>query len=189
MTTISYEECCNLISQDGHLNLSKRNLTSLPNILPSTITTLDCSYNNLTTLPTYPNLITLYCFCNQLISLPEYPNLTNLVCYSNQLSYLSEYPNLVELDCSFNQLTSLPNYPMLVKNYCFSNLLDSLPFYPKLKMYLWDKIDLNLNTKEGKQKWNKRQIETNKEFMEYFEEATNRHIPLLNMLNDLTCYY
>jgi len=58
------------------------------------ITDLDCSWNQLTTLPSLPNsLLYIDCEHNQLTALPTLPNSLNM------------------LDCDFNYLTFLPILP------------------------------------------------------------------------------
>ena len=107
------------------------------------ITSLDCSNNRLTSLPSelgnLTNLTRLSCSTNQLTSLPsELGNLTNLTrlsCSTNQLtslpSELGNLTNLTYLSCSNNQLTSLPselwNLTNLTDFYCYKNRLTSLP--------------------------------------------------------------
>ena len=77
------------------------------------LTDLDCSYNQLTSLDVRANtaLTELYCHENQLTSLDVRANtaLTYLYCGSNQLTSLDVRANtaLTLLSCSFNSLTSL----------------------------------------------------------------------------------
>ena len=88
------------------LNLSNLGLTSLQNFtLPSTLTTLYCYNNQLTSLPTLPStLIELHCDNNQLTSVPTLPStLIELLCYNNQLTSLPTLPTtLIELHCNNN---------------------------------------------------------------------------------------
>src|SRR5271166_1611982 len=83
---------------------------------------LDCSDNQLSTLPSLDGLTKLqilYCSNNRLNVLPSLDGLTNLqilVCYNNQLNVLpnlDELTNLRELHCSKNQLSTLPNLDCL----------------------------------------------------------------------------
>ena len=79
---------------------------------------LDCSYNNLTSLPELPNsLQILYCGSNQLSLLPELPNsLQHLSCNYNQLTKLPKLPNGLQiLKCEYNQLVLLPELPNSLK--------------------------------------------------------------------------
>ena len=77
------------------------------------LTDLDCSYNQLTSLDVRANtaLTELYCHENQLTSLDVRANtaLTYLYCGSNQLTSLDVRANtaLMYLDCSSNSLTTL----------------------------------------------------------------------------------
>ena len=82
---------------------------------------INCSSNQLTSLPNnmnFPNLQTFYCYYTQLTSLPNnmnFPNLQTFNCSSNQLTSLPSnmnFPNLQTFSCSSNQLTSLPLYIM-----------------------------------------------------------------------------
>ena len=135
------------------LNCSYNELTSIPT-LPQNLKVLDCYNNQLTSLPTLPqNLEYLNCFDNQLISLPTLPqNLKELNCLNNQLTSLPTLPqNLEELYCSNNQLTSLPTLPQnLEKLYCYNNHLTSLHLNENLQeLYCANNqlISLRLNTK------------------------------------------
>ena len=72
------------------LNLSNLGLTSLQNFtLPTTLTTLYCYNNQLTSLPTLPTTLrTLHCSYNRLTSLPTLPStLTNLYYINNPFSF------------------------------------------------------------------------------------------------------
>ena len=102
---------------------------------------IDCSTNNLTSLPdnmNFPNLAILYCRNNQLTSLPafgtniNFRNLRRVNCSKNKLRSLPDInlPNLYYFDCSDNKLTSLPNnmnFPNLQRFYCYDNQLTLLP--------------------------------------------------------------
>jgi uncharacterized repeat protein (TIGR01451 family) len=115
------------------LNCSDNQLASLPS-LPNSLTTLDCAFNQLLSLPSLPNSITtLWCYANQLSSLPSLPNsLIGLHCYTNQLNILPDLPNnITTLWCYANQLISLPNLPnSLINLNCRDNQLTSLPNLP-----------------------------------------------------------
>ena len=131
----------NLTSIDGiqyfndltYLDCSSNQLTTLPE-LPSGLTYLDCGDNEITSLPELPSSLTeLHCSSNQLTSLPELPSsLTELHCGSNQLTTLPELPSsLTELNCVGNQLTSLPELPnSLYWLNCGLNPITSLPELP-----------------------------------------------------------
>ena len=110
------------------LSISGRGLTGellLPHQMQ--ISVLDCSYNQLTSLPDLPTSLTkLHCFHNQLTSLPDLPDsLTTLDCYNNQLTSLPNLPtSLTTLWCHENQLTALPNQLTgLTTLWCANNLL------------------------------------------------------------------
>ena len=116
-----------------NLDCSGNQLTSLPT-LPSTLTWLDCSGNQLISLPALPSTLTeLNCYQNQLASLPALPStLTLLECSYNQLTSLPALPSaLTKLDCWLNQLTNLPALPsMLTWLNCSHNQLTNLPALP-----------------------------------------------------------
>ena len=98
------------------------------------LTTLDCGYNQITSLDFSKNtaLTTLDCGSNQLTSLDVSKNtaLTTLDCGSNQLTSLDFSKNtaLTTLDCGYNQLTSLDfsKNTALTGLRCRSNQLTSL---------------------------------------------------------------
>ena len=79
----------------------------------SSLTTLECANNQLTTLDVSqnPNLSILQCNDNQLTTLDvsQNSNLTTLVCQYNQLTNLNinGLSSLLDLNCEVNQLTSL----------------------------------------------------------------------------------
>jgi hypothetical protein len=73
------------------------------------INTISCSYNNLTEIPYYPDLMFINCSNNKIIKIEEYPFLNHLYCYKNRLTQLSNYPFMKELDCSDNLITTIPN--------------------------------------------------------------------------------
>ncbi|MFP5039492.1 T9SS type A sorting domain-containing protein [Parasediminibacterium sp. JCM 36343] len=98
---------------------------------------LDCSNNQLKSLPALPgNIRYLACANNQLANLPSFTNnssLSYLYCSGNKLSTLSALPNsLVFLECQDDSLTSIPTLPNtnLASFICDGNQLDSLPSLP-----------------------------------------------------------
>ena len=92
-------------------------VSSFDEIRKDEVVSIDCSYNNLKSLPEnmdFPNLQIFDCSDNKLVSLPEKMNL----------------PNLKTFGCSSNNLESLPenmNLPGLRYFYCNNNKLKSLP--------------------------------------------------------------
>jgi len=108
-------------------------LRTLPT-LPSTLTELYCSDNQLSTLPNLPPTLTrLYCSRNQLHTLPTLPStLTHMFCSDNILQALPTLPPTLRwLYCSCNQLQALPSLPStLTWLYCSSNQLQVLPMLP-----------------------------------------------------------
>ena len=118
---------------------SQNQLTSLP-ALPPALTNLNCSENRLTSLPALPaTLTTLNADNNQLTSLPSLPALlATLYCDFNQLTSLPALPaSLTWLQCRANQLTTLPTLPPVLSTlFCRDNALDSLPTLPHSLKYL-----------------------------------------------------
>ena len=117
------------------LNCSHNDFSSL--YVPLSVQTLDCSSNKLTTLNVGENIVltSLNCSYNQLTSLNVFPmygvsNLTTLNCSKNNLSslYLANLTSLQNLNCSYNNLTSLDvSYSRYLKTLdCLSNNLTSL---------------------------------------------------------------
>ena len=110
-----------------NLNCSSNNLSSLPT-LSNVLTSLFCNNNQLTALPTLPSTIqTLYAGSNKFngqLSITGKPNLTTLDVSNNTM--------ITILNCSGNALTSLSYYGCTaLKNLnCSSNNLSSLPTLP-----------------------------------------------------------
>jgi Leucine-rich repeat (LRR) protein len=93
---------------------------------------LDCAFNELVSIPVFPEIYALYCHLNRLDSLPEMPSLHILSCQNNNLSELPMYPRLINLDCSNNRIRSIPGYTELTALKCSYNRLTELPMYPLL---------------------------------------------------------
>ncbi len=115
------------------LECSNNQLETLPT-LPQTLTTLSCYNNKLKTLHTLPQtLTTLWCSRNKLTTLPTLPQtLINLDCDDNQLEQLPILPQLLtNLHCSKNQLKELPILPLTLTYLdCAKNQLQILPTVP-----------------------------------------------------------
>jgi uncharacterized repeat protein (TIGR01451 family) len=123
------------------LECDNRSISNLDGIQYFTsLYTLDCSHNNLTSLPELPsNLTSLTCCYNLLDSLPELPYyLGGLICNNNNLSKLPNLPiNLDYLDCTSNNINILPPLPSIMWHLgCGYNQLDSLPALPPSLMTL-----------------------------------------------------
>jgi len=73
------------------LDLSGLDLTELPSI-PGNCQILNCSWNNLRSLPPLPNCRVLFCWNNELISFPALPKCGKLYCQYNQLTRLPSLP-------------------------------------------------------------------------------------------------
>ncbi len=86
------------------LDCSGNQLKSIPSL--HSLTWINCYNNELKSLPSLPKLTYLYCSHNQLESIPTLPNLTSLTCHNNQLESIPSLPNLTTLSCSENKLFS-----------------------------------------------------------------------------------
>ena len=117
------------------INVSSKSISNLSGVQYfSSLDTLNCGFNSLTSLPALPNsLIYLYCGFNTLTSLPTLPNsLVYLICSHNSLAHLPSLPNSLRyLYCQSNSLTSLPALPdSLIQLYCMSNSITCFPTFP-----------------------------------------------------------
>lgn len=115
------------------LDCSDNQLTSLPS-LPINLGELKCNNNNLNSLPNLPaSLQHLECSHNNLTSLPSLPiNLQIFICDQNQLLNLPSLPNsIMSFNCSNNNLTSLQSLPPNLYQFdCSYNNLTSMPTIP-----------------------------------------------------------
>lgn len=104
------------------LHINNNGLTSLSNF-PSTLISLWCSNNKLTSLPELGNMYDLDCSNNKLTSLPDIKNLTSLNCSYNDLDTLiiSSDSRLKDLDCSNNNLTSIAELSQVLSWFSCSN--------------------------------------------------------------------
>ena len=96
------------------INVPSMKISSLQGIeFFSSLRSLSCASNQLTTLDLSRNaaLDSLYCSQNQLsvLDLSKNKALTHIVCYQNRLTALnvSQCPELLELICNYNKLTAL----------------------------------------------------------------------------------
>jgi uncharacterized repeat protein (TIGR01451 family) len=121
-----------------YLNCSNDSLYNIPP-LPSSITTLWCSANNLSALPSLSstNVDNLDCSYNQLTQLPPGAgSVSSVNCNNNKITSLPPL-YLTEISCNGNQLTSLPELPpVLTILECSNNMLDSLPPLPQSLTWL-----------------------------------------------------
>ncbi len=94
-------------------------LSSFPERLSlDKLVTLDCSNNQLVSLPALPMIVTLNCSNNQLVSLPDLPNVVNLDCRNNRLTRLPDLPMVVTLECINNPMLNLTDFPTVVNLNC-----------------------------------------------------------------------
>ncbi len=119
----------------GEINVSFKNISNLTGIEAFTgITTLNCSFNQLTTLnvSSNTNLTTLTLTLNQLTTLDvsSNTNLTSLTCNNNQLTALdvSSNTSLTTLKVNSNQLSTidLSSNTNLTTLFCHKNQLTAL---------------------------------------------------------------
>ena len=93
--------------------------------------TFECSsFDDLTQLDNYHDIVYIDCFNNELTVLPTLSHsLTHLGCSYNKLTILPSLPNsLILLNCSQNELTFLPSLPQsLIELYCECNKLEFIP--------------------------------------------------------------
>jgi uncharacterized repeat protein (TIGR01451 family) len=143
------------VTTKTYIKLHNLNIADLTGIQYFTsLDTLECSHNPITTITALPNSITyLYIFMNpltslsalpssllyfningaQLTTLPSLPSsIEELYCRNNQLTSLPSLPNsLTHIDCSYNLLTVIPPLPNSLNSiYCYYNQLASLPTLP-----------------------------------------------------------
>lgn len=133
--TLSDAEKWNSSESNKKFNISNQNISSLKGIeYFTTLTSLYCSGNQLTTLDVSNNtaLTELYCVKNQLSTLNLGSNtaLTSLNCSKNQLTTLivNHNTSLKELRCSDNKLTTLDlsNNTVLTLLWCGDNQFSTL---------------------------------------------------------------
>lgn len=126
---------CSAIVNEDTLKCINKNIADLTGIeYFNNLIFLDCTFNQLTTLPKMTDSLNqLICRQNLITILPILPlNLTKLDCWGNFLFNLPTLPNnLTYLECAYNSLNNLPSLPSGLKNlYCNDNLLSSLPLLP-----------------------------------------------------------
>jgi Leucine-rich repeat (LRR) protein len=93
--------------------------------------TFECSsFDDLTQLDNYHDIVYIHCHNNKLHELPTLPHsLLHLGCSYNKLTILPNLPNsLILLNCSQNELTFLPSLPQsLIELYCECNKFEFIP--------------------------------------------------------------
>ena len=98
---------------------------SLPDNIPNSVVSINCSKNRITDLPRLPpNLRHLNVSDNGIDTLPDLPDsLTYLDCFINRIYNLPQQlpPKLEHLNCSYNLLSSLPRTPKTLKYLNCSN--------------------------------------------------------------------
>ncbi len=127
------------ISVNGNVNLTHRNLKSLPIKFKEITGYFSCRGNKLISLKNCPETVggVFSCSNNQLTSLEGCPKTVggSFYCHSNQLTSLKGCPETVGgyFSCSYNQLTSLEGCPESVGGVfsCSYNQLTSLEGCPE----------------------------------------------------------
>jgi len=142
----------NLINNLVEIETTFNKIEVLPLLTPLiNLKNLHVNSNKLITLPNLPtNLISLNCSINNLLSLPNnlqsIPSLNYLYIHGNQLTELPELPpNLIDLTCSDNNIKKLPNLPnTLTKLVCGNNpnLIFPSNLPNKLKILSCDRCNL-----------------------------------------------
>lgn len=120
----------NDLSDIKHLSVAGLGILALPYI-PSTITSLNISFNNLRKLPKLPNTLTnLECQNNMLREITNLPSkLRILNCSNNRIKIIDKLPEgIADVICSHNLLEELPSIPESVRHLdCSFNNLTTLP--------------------------------------------------------------
>jgi hypothetical protein len=125
---------------------------------------LNCSFNKLTDLPQFDNLIDLDCYDNMLYTIPFLPNIKTLKCMNNYIEYLpyfntdemdtfsidscSPIMNLLSLECYDHRYMHINDYEnnkkITNKNiniyYKFRLTYYCLKYKKQLRDWLWLKI-------------------------------------------------
>jgi len=135
----------------GILILRNLRIKQIPYILPDAITDLDCSGNELESLPELPkSLKRLICSGNRLTELPSLPStLRVLDCSKNYLETMPPICHITTLDnliCNENLLRELPELPKQLKGLsCYANQLTYLPDLPDSLNLLWPQFNTRWN--------------------------------------------
>jgi Leucine-rich repeat (LRR) protein len=110
---------------------------------------LDCSFNNLSSIPIYHKLTNLICANNNITFLNGYFDLVFLDCSNNNLSYIEGFENLRYLNCSNNNLEELNEYPKLEVLICSYNRLKELKAYPLIQLHCTNNLLTKLDNLEA----------------------------------------
>jgi uncharacterized repeat protein (TIGR01451 family) len=131
MDTICAQNVIFLDPFSSILNCSSQNILDLTGIeYLYGLLDLDCSYNQLTTLPRLPStLINLYCYDNQITSFYSIPgSLLGLDCYNNQLTSLPPVPSVMNyFHVENNNISCLANLPYVNYGNILANPLSCVP--------------------------------------------------------------
>jgi hypothetical protein len=116
-----------------HLYCSESNISKIEsNNFPS-LEILDCSYNLMTDIETFDNLIELYAKNNNIKKISIMNNLIRMNVDDNYLESIDVYNKLQILCINNNYLTSLPLFPQLTKLIARYNKIKSIESMPKLQ--------------------------------------------------------
>ena len=109
-------------------------LDSLPSMLPPNLTDLYCESNQLKKLPIFPiSTLRVNCSYNLIDTIVSFPTqIEEYYCASNLIQHLPVFPNsIVRFNCAGNMINTLPSLPPLLQYlYVSSNPLGVLPTLP-----------------------------------------------------------
>jgi len=121
-----------------YLDCSFNEIEVLPDPLPPDLELLNCNNNeSITYIPELPDTLEyLYCSSNKIKTLPKLPaKLMQLACMDNSIEELPKLPQLLSLMAGMNRITEIASLPSSLEILsCYDNQLRSLPELPsKLK--------------------------------------------------------
>lgn len=150
--TISIHDISDLSGIEGFtsltfLNCTNNNLTTLPDNLPPNLTYINVNFNKITNLKKIPNGVKQFnCSNNSLTVLPEIPiSVLMLDCSNNKITTIPPLNNVHTLACTDNLITVLPTLPNTMQGlFCSYNKLKTLPNLPRPLIRLSCQYNLDL---------------------------------------------
>lgn len=131
-----------LLERIIEVDCSHQNLASIPS-LPN-CEELDCSYNHITAIPELPNCQTLYCQVNKnLTYIPSLSNCYFLACANSKLSLLPYLPKCKTVLCYHNSIRFISELPSCTDLTCYGN-----PLLPTNNFEEWKTIWKTLKTRK-----------------------------------------